>query len=171
MNCLVETDTSSLNVIRLMRWLAFLFMGTTILLPTSHVYIKPIVYFILAVAAGADIVWGFALTPEMRQRNLIRELTFDVVWITLIQMPTGQIHSPFSFLFALPILESALLLDKRGVTAIGVISAVILIPILMLHLWDQPLDLNHFFSYFVRFGLIFICTYLGGLLAERRTDT
>ena len=164
----MEVDRSYLNIIRLMRWLAFLFMGTTILLPTSHVYIKPLVYCILALAAIADIVWGFAVPPDIRIKHVDSELTFDIVWITLIQMPTGQIHSPFSFLFAMPILESALLLDKRGVTTIGAISAGILIPILMLHLWDQPFDLNHFFSYFVRFGLIFICTYLGGLLAERR---
>lgn len=153
-----------------LRWAAFIFLAATIQLPTSHVYFKPGVYAVLALAALFDLVWNFVMPKRLRGANIRTEIAFDLVWITLIQLPTGQIHSPFSFLFALPVLNAALVLDRRGVTNTGIAAAIILVPILFAHLWGDPLDLNHFFSYAVRFALIFICGFLGGLLARGEAD-
>lgn len=156
------------RLFELLRWAAIVFVGATIQLPTSHVYIKPGVYAVLAIAAVFNLVWNHALPKGFAGSHTFAEMVLEVIWITLLQLPTGQIHSPFYFLFALPILNAALVLDQRGVRLIGAISAILLIPVLFLHLWGTPLDLNHFFSYFVRLGLILICAFLGGLLSAER---
>lgn len=156
------------RLFHLLRWAAIIFVLAMIQLPTSHVYIKSGVYTALAIAVIFDLVWNYALPKRFTGDRVFTELVLDIVWISLLQLPTGQIHSPFYFLYALPVLGSALVLDRRGVHLIGATSAVILIPVLFLHLWGNPLDLNHVFSYLVRFGLIFICTFLGGLLTLQR---
>lgn len=154
------------KLFHLARWLAIAFVLVTVHLPTSHVYIKPGVYAVAAIAGLFDLIWYYLLPQEPIPKTALVELVFDIFWITLMQVPTGQIHSPYYFLFALPILASAFVLDRRSIHLIGCISATLLIPVLFLHLWGQPLDLNHFFSFSVRFGLIAISTYFAGLLAE-----
>lgn len=156
------------RLFQLLRWATITFVFVAIQLPTSHVYIKAGVYTALAIAGIFDLVWNFVLPKSFTKERVFTELALDVVWITLLQLPTGQIHSPFYFIYALPILGSALVLDRREVNLIGAISAIILVPVLFLHLWGEPLDLNHVFSYLVRFGLVFFCAFIGGLLAFKR---
>lgn len=139
----------------------------SIQLPTSHVYIKPGVYAALAIWALFDLIWRYLVPRTWAQNHRFLELGLDLVWITLLQIPTGLIHSPFYYVYAMPILCGALVLKRNQVFALGAEAALLLVPVLFVHLWGALLDLNHVFSYTVRFGLIFFCGFLGGLLARR----
>lgn len=164
-------STDSERLFGLLRWATIVFVFASIQLPTSHVYIKSGVYVSLGVWALFDLAWRYLVPRRWAEKNQFIELTLDIVWITLLQLPTGQIHSPFYFIYAMPVLCGALVLDGPGVRRLGVAAALILVPILFLHLWGEPLDLNHVFSYFVRFGLIFFCAFIGSLLAGGEEGT
>jgi two-component system response regulator PilR (NtrC family) len=112
-----------------------------------------------------------------RVKNLRRfahaQVSFDVLLITGIIWLTGDIASPFSFLYNLAVLNAAILLFYRGAFITAASSSVCYTALLLWsRYWDQagmgmPLYWSPLVTVLLNIGSYFVIAWLGGFLADK----
>jgi two-component system response regulator PilR (NtrC family) len=112
-----------------------------------------------------------------RVKNLRRfahaQVSFDVLLITGIIWLTGDIASPFSFLYNLAVLNAAILLFYRGAFLTAASSSVCYTALLLWsRYWDHagmgmPLYWSPLVTVLLNIGSYFVIAWLGGFLADK----
>lgn len=101
------------------------------------------------------------------------QVSFDVVLITGIIWLTGDIASPFSFLYNLAVMNAAILLFYRGAFLTAASSSVCYTALLLWsRYWDQagigmPLYWSPLVTVLLNIGSYFTVAWLGGFLADK----
>ena len=101
------------------------------------------------------------------------QVSFDVILITGIIWLTGDIASPFAFLYNLAIMNAAILLFYRGAFLTAASSSVCYTALLLWsRYWNQagvgmPLYWSPLVTVLLNIGSYFVIAWLGGFLADR----
>jgi two-component system response regulator PilR (NtrC family) len=101
------------------------------------------------------------------------QVTFDVLLITTIIWLTGDIASPFSFLYNLAVMNAAILLFYRGAFLTAASSSVCYTALLLWsRYWDHagmgmPLYWSPLVTVLLNIGSYFVIAWLGGFLADK----
>ncbi|MGH7816586.1 MAG: sigma 54-interacting transcriptional regulator, partial [Candidatus Binatia bacterium] len=119
------------------------------------------------------------LLPRIRNLRVFAhaQVSFDVLLITGIIWLTGDIASPFSFLYNLAVMNAAILLFYRGAFLTAISSSVCYTALLLWsRYWDQagagmPLYWSPLGTVLLNIGSYFIIAWLGGFLADKLSET
>src|SRR5262245_32472385 len=101
------------------------------------------------------------------------QVSFDVLLITAIIWLTGDIASPFSFLYNLAVMNAAILLFYRGAFLTAASSSVCYTALLLWsRYWDHagmgmPLYWSPLVTVLLNIGSYFVIAWLGGFLADK----
>jgi len=127
-------------------------------------------YFISIVSA--------AVLPKIRALRpfALTQVCFDVILITGIIWITGDIASPFSFLYNLAVINGAILLFYRGAFFTAGFSSLMYASLLM---WSRYSTSGHFLGLplpvltpnFLSIGSFFVIAWLSGFLANKLSET
>lgn len=105
------------------------------------------------------------------------QVSFDVILITGIIWLTGDIASPFPFLYNLAVMNAAILLFYRGAFLTAASSSVCYTALLLWsRYWDQagigmPLYWSPLVTVLLNIGSYFVIAWLGGFLADKLSET
>lgn len=105
------------------------------------------------------------------------QVSFDVLLITGIIWLTGDIASPFAFLYNLAVMNAAILLFYRGAFLTAASSSVCYTALLLWsRYWDHagngmPLYWSPLVTVLINIGSYFVIAWLGGFLADKLAET
>ena len=176
------------NLNEKIRWLLFLrvvtltfFIGATALFQVFGAKTDPRSLYAQVVPLGvAYLISVVSLSHLKRVRNLRffahGQIAFDVLLITGIIWITGDITSPFSFLYNLPVMNAAILLFHRGAffTA-GFSSLCYMVLLILSQIYGQEqgnhISWSHLMPVVVNITSYFLIAGLSGYLAKRLGET
>ncbi len=126
------------------------------------------------------LVSGFILVRIRRYRHFINaQLSWDLIFVTLIIYLTGGVDSLYSFLFILVIIAASVFCPRHQLLVVASASSILYGSLLDLQFYgylsfpgSQPLVkvLDHydvFYAVFLHVGAFFLTALLSGALAER----
>jgi two-component system response regulator PilR (NtrC family) len=172
------------NLMEKIRWLLFLrvvtlsfFLGATALFHFFGSESEPRLFYPLLIPLGAAYVISLgsvALLTRVRKLNWFAhgQIGFDVLLISGIIWITGDITSPFSFLYNLAVMNGAILLFHRGafITAgfsSGCYAALLILSSAHGQARVNPMSWSLLMPVALNIASYFIIAWLGGYLARK----
>lgn len=171
-----------------MRWLLFLrvvilsfFLGAAALFHffneegNPHFFYTLLIPLITAYGISVGSVW---LLPRVRDLRFFAHLQvdLDVLLISGIIWITGDIVSPFSFLYNLAVMNAAILLFYRGAFFTAGFSSLCYVALLVMagnfsHMKADPALRSMLMPVVLNIGSFFAIAWLGGFLAKKLSET
>lgn len=171
-----------------MKWLLFLrviilsfFLGAAALFHFFNQEGNPQFFYTLliplisAYAISIGSVWLLQRMPDLRFFAHL-QIDFDVILITGIVWITGDIVSPFPFLYNLAVMNGAILLFYRGAFFSAGFSSLCYVVLLAVagsfsHLKADPALRSMLMPVVLNIGSFFAIAWLGGFLAKKLSET
>ncbi len=176
------------ELIKKIRWLLLLrvvilsfFVGATALFHFFQVEGEPRLFYgllIPLIIAYVISIGSFFALPRISALSLFAylQLNFDVLLITGIIWITGDLASPFSFLYNLAVMNAAVLLFYRGAFLTAGFSSLCYAAVLLwarYHYQDTgvPVSWSLLIPVFLNIGSFFVIASLSGFLANKLSET
>src|SRR6185312_10591348 len=167
-----RTDVSvSLRMLVLIRWVAVLGQGATILFVHYGLgFVLPVKGALAVVCASAvlniTVTWLRRRTARLGDREAALYLAYDVLQLGVLLLLTGGLHNPFAILMLAPVTVSATVLSRRSVLGLSGLTVAAISVLAVYHLplpWrDVPLPPPPLYVVGVRVALVSSTLFIGG---------
>jgi two-component system sensor histidine kinase RegB len=166
------TDVSvSLRMLVLIRWVAVLGQGVTILVVYyGFGFVLPVQSALAVVATSAALniaaSWPRRLSARLGDREAAFYLAYDTLQLGMLLFLTGGLQNPFAILMLAPVTVSATILSRRSVFWLSGLTVVAISVLAVIHLplpWrDLPLVLPNLYVLGVWTGLVCSTVFVAG---------
>jgi len=167
-----RTDVSvSLRMLVLIRWVAVLGQGATILFVHYGLgFVLPVKGALAVVCASAvlniTVTWLRRRTARLGDREAALYLAYDVLQLGVLLLLTGGLHNPFAILMLAPVTVSATVLSRRSVLGLSGLTVAAISVLAVYHLplpWrDVPLPPPPLYVVGVWVALVSSTLFIGG---------